>query len=106
MSQKPQYTIAGKQSIAQTQDLRVTVMTLNPGQEIPRHSHTQVKDTTFCLKGQVEVSLGQPEETLILNQGEWIEIAPGRAHRVRCLGEAQCQTLLVQGVGEYDFVAD
>jgi len=105
VTQKPNYSIAGKQSIAQTPDLRVTLMTLDPGQEIPWHTHTKVTDTTFCLKGRAEVSLLKPDETVVLNPGDWRRVEVGRPHRVRCLGQDQCQTLLVQGVGEYDFVA-
>jgi len=98
------YTIAAKQSIAQTPGLRVTLMTLDPGQEIPWHSHTQVADTSFCLKGRVTISLRHPDATVHLLPGDYQEVPVGRPHRVRCEGEAQCQVLLVQGVGEYDFL--
>lgn len=98
------YTIAAKQSIAQAPGLRVTLMTLDPGQEIPWHSHSQVADTSFCLKGQVEISLRDPEETVRLASGDFQEVPVGRPHRVLCVGEAQCRVLLVQGVGDYDFL--
>ena len=98
------YTIAAKQSIAQTPDLRVTLMTLDPGQEIPWHTHSLVTDTSFCLKGSVEISLRGPGETVALSGGDFLEVPVGRPHRVACAGGGQCRILLVQGVGEYDFL--
>lgn len=38
------YAIAAKQSIAQTPELRVTLMTLDPGQKIPWYTHSLVSD--------------------------------------------------------------
>jgi quercetin dioxygenase-like cupin family protein len=101
---KPAYAIADKQVIAQSPDVRVTLMTFDPGQEIPWHTHSNITDTSFCLKGEVEVSLRTPSETVRLSPGQWKEVTIERAHRVRCLGPGQCQVLLVQGEGEYDFM--
>ena len=101
---KPAYAIANKQSIAQSPDVRVTLMTFDPGQEIPWHTHSNITDTSFCLKGEVELSLRGPDETVRLTSGQWREVHIERAHRVRCLGPGQCEVLLVQGVGEYDFM--
>lgn len=101
---KPAYTIANKQSIAQSADVRVTLMTFDPGQEIPWHAHSNVTDTSFCLKGEVELAMSGPDEALRLTPGQWKQVPIGRAHRVRCTGPGQCEVLLVQGVGEYDFM--
>lgn len=99
----PHYTIADKLPIVQSKDVRATLMTFDPGQEIPWHSHTFVDDTSFCLKGEVELSFRGPDEAVRLSCGQWRKVPAGREHRVRCLGPGQCQVLLVQGVGEYDF---
>lgn len=104
MSPTPSYQIANKQVIAQSPDVRVTLMTFDPGQEIPWHTHSNVTDTSFCLKGEVEISLRQPDETVVLTPGQWKETTIERPHRVRCLGPGQCEVLLVQGVGVYDFM--
>lgn len=101
---KPAYEIADKQSIVMTPDVRATVMTLDPGQEIPWHSHTKVTDTSFCLEGRIEITFKGPDEAMMLPPGQWVSIPPGRLHRVRCLGPNQGRVLLVQGVGAYDFV--
>lgn len=104
MAQKPPYEITGRQTIAQTPEMRVTLMTLDPGQEIPWHTHSRVADASFCLKGRARLSFRDPEETVDLSPGDWRRVEPGRPHRVRCEGDGQCQVLLVQGVGEYDFL--
>lgn len=101
---KPVYTVTKKQVIADSSDVRVTLMTFDPGQEIPWHTHSNITDTSFCLKGEVEISLRTPDETLRLTPGDWKEVTIERPHRVRCVGPGQCQVLLVQGVGAYDFM--
>ncbi|WP_243312578.1 cupin domain-containing protein [Fundidesulfovibrio agrisoli] len=100
----PPYAIAGKQTIAQTPELRVTLMDFAPGQEIPWHRHNTVDDTSFCLKGAVEISTTDPDETHAIAPGEFKRIPAGTPHRVRCLGPEPCRVLLVQGVGAYDFL--
>jgi len=104
MPTPPPYAIAGKLSIAQTSDLRVTLMDFAPGQEIPWHRHKAVDDTSFCLLGSVEISTQSPRETTVLRPGEHKRIPAGQPHRVRCLGDEPCRVLLVQGVGAYDFL--
>ena len=102
---KPAYSIKDKLSIVQSEDVRATLMTFDPGQEIPWHTHTRVTDTSFCLEGDVELALrGEGEQAQRLGPGQWRQVPPGQAHRVRCLGPGPCRVLLVQGVGPYDFV--
>ncbi|WP_243357814.1 cupin domain-containing protein [Fundidesulfovibrio terrae] len=100
---KPAYTIADKLPIVATPDVKVTLMTYAPGQEVPWHSHTTVTDSTFCLAGDVELAFRDPEEAVLLKPGDFRQVPPGRTHRVRCLGPDPCKVLLVQGVGAYDF---
>lgn len=102
----PPYTIADKLPIVATPDVKVTLMTYAPGQEVPWHTHTTVTDATFCLEGNVSLDFRGPDESAALQCGDWREVPPGRAHRVRCLGPGPCRVLLVQGVGAYDFVPD
>lgn len=100
---KPQYTIAGKQAIVESPDVRVTLMTLAPGEATPWHRHTVVADTTFRLDGEVEVQAKEPEEAIRLMPGQPCRMEPGRPHRVANAGSGPCRFLLVQGVGPYDF---
>lgn len=54
------YSIADKLPIVSTPDVKVTLMTYAPGQEVPWHTHSTITDSTFCLEGQVELCLGPP----------------------------------------------
>ncbi|MFZ5428478.1 MAG: cupin domain-containing protein [Thermodesulfobacteriota bacterium] len=101
---KPAYTIAAKLPIIDAPGVKVTLMTYEPGQEVPWHSHTTVTDAAFCLKGEVELAYRDPDESVTLAPGGWRQVPPGRVHRVRCAGPGPCEVLLVQGVGAYDFV--
>lgn len=100
----PHYAIAGRKSIVETPDVRVTLMTLAPGEATPWHRHSAVTDTAFRLDGEVEVQAREPEERIRLLPGEPCRIEPGRVHRVANAGDSPCRFLLVQGVGPYDFL--
>ncbi|MDR3641526.1 MAG: cupin domain-containing protein [Humidesulfovibrio sp.] len=116
----PHYSITARQSIVETPEVRVTLMTLAPGEATPWHRHTKVTDTAFRLDGEVEVQAemppnaqakGQaedqtdgPVERIRLMPGVPCRMEPGRVHRVANAGSGPCRFLLVQGVGAYDFV--
>jgi quercetin dioxygenase-like cupin family protein len=97
------YAIAGKELIAESPDVRVTLMTLAPGEGTPWHRHSTVTDTAFRLDGEVEVQAKGPDETIRLAPGLPCRMEPGRVHRVVNLGAGPCRFLLVQGGGAYDF---
>jgi quercetin dioxygenase-like cupin family protein len=100
----PHYSIAARQSIIETPEARVTLMTLGPGEATPWHRHSAVTDTAFRLDGEVEVQAREPQEAIRLLPGEPCRMEPGRVHRVANAGTGPCRFLLVQGVGPYDFV--
>ena len=103
----PHYAIAGRKSIVESPDVRVTLMTLAPGEATPWHSHSAIADTAFRLDGEVEVQARETDgniESIRLLPGEPCRIEPGRVHRVANAGDSPCRFLLVQGVGPYDFL--
>jgi len=106
-SDQPPYAIAGREVIAETDTLRVVLMTLAPGQATPWHHHSEITDTTFALTGAVRVEI-QPETGRIerreLFPGAPCRIEPGVVHRVVNAGGDNCSFLLVQGLGKYDFL--
>jgi quercetin dioxygenase-like cupin family protein len=87
-----------------TPDVRVRILTLEKGDTIPWHIHTQVTDHTFCLEGEIEVHLRDPEESLTLAPGQHHEVLPNRPHTILNRQETPARYLLIQGVGAYDFV--
>lgn len=103
----PHYSISARQSILETPEARVTLMTLAPGEATPWHRHSVIADTAFRLDGEVEVQVREADgniESIRLLPGAPCRMEPGRVHRVANAGATPCRFLLVQGVGAYDFV--
>jgi quercetin dioxygenase-like cupin family protein len=93
-----------EETLLHTPDVRIRIMTLEKGNTIPWHIHTQVTDHTVCLEGEIEVHLRDPEDSLTLTPGQYHEIPAKRPHTLLNRGEASARYLLIQGVGAYDFV--
>lgn len=92
--------------LIQTETTRVRIMELPPGGSTPLHHHSEVTDNIFGLTGAITIKLVKPEETIELPPGSRCEIQPGRIHSVINSNQDQNATyLLVQGVGQYDFLA-
>jgi len=98
------YRIAGRESIAEVPGLRVRVLTLAPGETIPWHCHSVIDDTLVCLDGPMTVSLDGPRKDHRLSPGGMLTVAATRPHFVVGVGGGGCRFLLVQGVGQHDFV--
>ncbi|NQU56074.1 MAG: cupin domain-containing protein [Rhodospirillales bacterium] len=96
------YPIDDRQWIGETPDVRVQILTLGQGQEVPWHYHTQVTDTFVCLEGTVVVTMDA--EARELQPGETVAVAPGSSHQVEGKNGGSCRFLIVQGIGTYDFV--
>lgn len=92
------------ETILETADVRVRILTLEVGRETPWHSHTAVTDHMLCLAGAIAVECRAPDERLLLEPGGRCEVAVGRVHRVVNRSPVEAKYLLVQGVGRYDFV--
>ncbi|MBF0481319.1 MAG: cupin domain-containing protein [Desulfovibrionaceae bacterium] len=99
------YAVANKETIAKVPGLQAVRFTMAPGESTPWHYHSQVTDHFFCLAGPLEVRLHDPGETVTLACGESFAVAPYRVHRVVNPGAGVARYLLLQGIGEYDFIA-
>ena len=97
------YTVAGREMVAETPDLRMVVLTLAAGQEVPWHWHSNVSDHMICLEGPMVVEMRAPREALELNAGERCTVPVRRAHRVSGKGGGPCKFAILQGIGTYDF---
>lgn len=83
---------------------RIAEMRLIPGQQVPWHSHTNVSDTFYVLEGRLRLHLQDPKESVDLAPGESYPVVAGRPHLVRSADDAPVTFLILQGVGEYDYV--
>jgi quercetin dioxygenase-like cupin family protein len=100
---EPRYTVAGREMVAVTPDLRMVVLTLAAGQEVPWHWHSSVSDHFICLEGPMVVEMRAPRERFELNPGERCTVPARRAHHVTGKAGGACKFALLQGVGPYDF---
>lgn len=98
------YFIEGRELIAETPDLRVQILTLEPGEEIPWHFHTEVTDTFICLDGPMTVETKAASGTKDLQPGDTYTVTPDKAHRVTGKDGRRCRFVCVQGIGEHDFI--
>jgi quercetin dioxygenase-like cupin family protein len=98
------YTIAGRELVAEGADLRVQVLTLEAGQCVPWHYHSEISDSFVCLEGPMVVETRAPRHIYRLLPGERCAVPPKTAHYVHGAADGPCKFLIVQGVGVYDFV--
>ena len=97
------YELERREVIARTDTLRVSILTLAAGQEVPWHFHSEVADTFVCLDGALSVETRDPETHCVLGVGESCAVPPGTAHRVTGRHGGRVRFLIVQGVGTYDY---
>jgi len=89
------------ETVAETPQLRMVILTLADGQEVPWHFHSDVTDTFFCMQGPMVIQTRQGQ--LELEAGEMATVPARRAHRVSGKDGGPCKFALLQGVGTYDF---
>ena len=83
---------------------RINELQISPTQSVPWHCHSNVRDTFYVLEGRLRIFLREPEEEVELDPGDVFVVAPGRPHLVTNGGEASATFLVLQGIGEYDYV--
>ena len=83
---------------------RVAELTITPTQKVPWHCHSNIQDTFYVLEGTLRLFLRDPKEDIRLAPGETYAVRPQRAHLVTNGGATDATFLVLQGIGEYDFV--
>ena len=103
-SKRP-YAVERSARHLQRPGFHITELTIGPTQEVPWHYHNQVHDTFYVLEGQIKVSLHDPDAEVVLGPGETAFARVRRPHHVSNAGTASATFLILQGFGDYDFVA-
>lgn len=83
---------------------RIAELRLSPTQKVPWHCHSHVSDTFYVLEGEMRLFLQDPKQEVRLKPGESFVAAAGRPHLVTNAGKTSLTFLIMQGVGEYDYV--
>ena len=95
-------TISGREVIMEGTDMRVQILTLDEGEPIPWHFHSEISDYFVCLEGTLVVETKAPSNTYFLEVGERCSVPPMNAHYVHGLEMRKAKFLILQGVGVYD----
>ena len=83
---------------------RITEMRLSPTQTVPWHCHSNISDTFYVLQGRLRLFMQNPKEEVQLGPGGSYAVAAGRPHLVTNAGDTPMTILVLQGVGDYDYV--
>ena len=98
------YEVERRAEHAARPGFRITELQISKTQKVPWHYHSNVQDTFYVLKGNLKIFLQKPKEEVQLAPGETYSVPPRRPHLVTNGGESSATFLVLQGIGEYDFV--
>jgi quercetin dioxygenase-like cupin family protein len=98
------YEVERRAEHAARPGFRITELQISPTQKVPWHLHTNVQDTFYVLEGVLRLFLREPKEEVRLGPGETYSVKARRPHLVTNIGDASATFLVLQGIGEYDFV--
>jgi len=98
------YEVERRVTHAARPGFRINELQISAKQKVPWHYHNNVQDTFYVLQGSIRVFLRDPKEEVRLGPGESYTVKPRRPHLVVNGGETSATFLVLQGIGEYDFV--
>jgi quercetin dioxygenase-like cupin family protein len=87
-----------------TRDSGLAELQISPTQTVPWHSHSNVQDTFYVIEGELRLFMKEPEEDVRLKPSETYSVRAGRPHLVTNAGKTSATFLVLQGIGEYDFI--
>src|SRR5262249_55026805 len=98
------YDVERRARHAERPGFRITELQIGPRQQVPWHYHTNTQDTFYVLQGRVRLFLREPRKEVVLDPGQTYTVPPKRPHLVINGGEGSAVFLVLQGIGEYDYV--
>jgi len=98
------YEVERRAMHAERPGFRINEIQISTAQKVPWHYHNNVQDTFYVLKGRIRIFLREPKEEVRLEPGQTYTVVPKRPHLVINGGDSSATFLVLQGIGEYDFV--
>ena len=98
------YEVERRATHAERPGFRINEIQISPKQKVPWHYHNNIQDTFYVLEGRLRIFVRDPKEEIPLGPGESYAVRPGRPHLVTNGGETSATFLVLQGIGEYDYV--
>jgi quercetin dioxygenase-like cupin family protein len=106
ISDRPRYAVKQVETIMSDSAIRARYFTLAPEDVIPWHRHSEITDHYFVLRGNLTVETRQAEARKELRVGDRFQITPSTDHQLSNKGPSDCEFLLLQGTGVYDWISD
>ena len=98
------YEVERRARHAERPGFRISELQISSTQQVPWHYHSNIQDTFYVLVGTLRLFLRDSNEEVRLGPGETYAVRPGRPHLVTNGGESSATFLVLQGIGEYDYV--
>jgi mannose-6-phosphate isomerase-like protein (cupin superfamily) len=98
------YEVERRARHAERPGFRISELQISPTQQVPWHFHTNIRDTFYVLEGEIRLFLRDPEGDVRLKPGETYTVRAGRSHLVTNPGTTSATFLVLQGIGDYDYV--
>ena len=98
------YEVERRARHAQRPGFHISELQLSPSQTVPWHFHTNIADTFYVLDGEMRLFLQNPKQEVRLKPGETYTAVAKRPHLVTNAGKTSLTFLVLQGMGDYDYV--
>ena len=98
------YEVERRAYHAERPGFRISELQISSTQTVPWHYHNNIQDTFYVIEGGIRLFLREPKQEVRLGPGETYSVAPGRPHLVANGSETSATFLVLQGIGEYDYV--
>jgi quercetin dioxygenase-like cupin family protein len=101
---KRNYSVKNSELVIADANVQARLFTLAPGEGIPWHYHSEITDHYFVLRGSLTITTHNPDGAHTIGTGDRHHLEPGTVHLLANRGAADCQFLLLQGIGKYDWI--
>jgi len=98
------YEVERRARYAERAGFRINELQISPTQKVPWHFHHNIDDTFYVIEGNIRLFLRDPDGDVQLAPGSSYCVKAGRPHLVTNIGNTSATFLVLQGIGEYDYV--
>ena len=98
------YEVERRERHAERPGFRINELQISPTQQVPWHYHSNIRDTFYVIEGRLRLFLREPKEEVRLGPGDTYTVMPRRPHLVVNGGDRSATFLILQGIGDYDYV--
>ena len=98
------YEVERRDYHAERPGFRISELQISRTQQVPWHYHSHVQDTFYVIEGNLRLFLRNPKEEVRLGPRDTYSVRARRPHLVTNAGETSATFLVLQGMGDYDFV--